>query len=104
MSIPEKSKFFDLELSEPTGGAELGNISRVTVTITNNNDDGDDWFSYDYSANGNLLMHSLFQVFILMVIVMTRWLSCRQLILAVIFLIQWKRMIRNRGRTRLETL
>lgn len=40
----EKSESFDLELSKPTGGAELGKISRVTVMITNN-DDGDDWFS-----------------------------------------------------------
>jgi len=95
----EKSESFDLELSEPTGGAELGNISRVAVMITNN-DDGDDWF---YSANGNILILLLFQVLILMVIVI-RWLSCRQLILAVLFLIQWKRMIRNRGLTKLKTL
>uniref|UniRef100_T1JBM0 Calx-beta domain-containing protein n=1 Tax=Strigamia maritima TaxID=126957 RepID=T1JBM0_STRMM len=32
---PEKDEHFEIELFEPTGGAQLGNISRITVTITN---------------------------------------------------------------------
>jgi len=35
---PEKDEHFEVELFEPTGGAKLGAISRMAVTITN--DDG----------------------------------------------------------------
>jgi len=35
---PEKDEHFEIELFEPTGGAKLGNINRLAVTITN--DDG----------------------------------------------------------------
>jgi len=35
---PEKDEHFEVELFDPTGGAKLGAISRMAVTITN--DDG----------------------------------------------------------------
>lgn len=35
---PEKDEHFEVELFDPTGGAKLGSISRMAVTITN--DDG----------------------------------------------------------------
>lgn len=35
---PEKDEHFEIELFEPSGGAKLGNINRIAVTITN--DDG----------------------------------------------------------------
>lgn len=35
---PEKDECFEIELFDPSGGARIGNINRVAVTITN--DDG----------------------------------------------------------------
>jgi len=33
--MPEKDECFEVELSEPTGGAVLGSITKLAVTITN---------------------------------------------------------------------
>lgn len=41
---PEKDECFEIELFEPTGGARVGNINRVAVTITN--DDGEFLFLF----------------------------------------------------------
>lgn len=35
---PEKDEHFEIELLEPSGGAKIGNINRIAITITN--DDG----------------------------------------------------------------
>lgn len=35
---PEKDEHFEIELFEPSGGAKIGNINRIAITITN--DDG----------------------------------------------------------------
>ena len=33
--VPEKDECFEVELSEPSGGAVLGSITKLAVTITN---------------------------------------------------------------------
>lgn len=33
--VPEKDECFEVELFEPTGGAVLGPITKIAVTITN---------------------------------------------------------------------
>lgn len=33
--VPEKDECFEVELSEPSGGAILGSITKLAVTITN---------------------------------------------------------------------
>lgn len=35
----EKDECFEVELFEPTGGAKIGNLNRIAITITN--DDGE---------------------------------------------------------------
>lgn len=33
--VPEKDECFEIEISQPTGGAVLGAITKLAVTITN---------------------------------------------------------------------
>lgn len=34
---PEKDECFEIELFEPTGGAKIGNVNRIAITISNDN-------------------------------------------------------------------
>lgn len=42
--VPEKDECFEIELTDPTGGAVLGQITKMAVTITN--DEGTCVMSY----------------------------------------------------------
>lgn len=33
--VPEKDECFEIEISQPTGGAVMGSITKLAVTITN---------------------------------------------------------------------
>jgi hypothetical protein len=55
---PEKDEHFEVELFDPTGGAKLGAISRMAVTITN--DDGK-IFQHNFLAKKLICLYSLQQ-------------------------------------------
>lgn len=51
--LPEKDESFELEIFEPTGGASIGNVNRIVITISS--DDGN---------NNNFLFWFLIRMFL----------------------------------------
>lgn len=44
--LPEKDESFELELFEPIGGASVGNINRITITISSDDGNNNGFFCF----------------------------------------------------------